>query len=187
MQGLPAHLVNQGVPAAEVAQITAAFAFKKIPKGEFFAEEGKTSKHLAFVTKGLFQYFYSKDGKEITTYVSGDNAFLASLASFYKQQPCKENIRALADSDLLTIHYKDLEKLKKESEAFRSFYIKALEDLAVAMDETRTNLIILTAEERYDLLMKEEPELLHQIPLQYLASILGVTPRHLSRIRNNIR
>jgi hypothetical protein len=29
--------------------------------------------------------------------------------------------------------------------------------------------------------------LLQQIPLQYLASMLGVTPRHLSRIRGNIR
>jgi len=54
------------------------------------------------------------------------------------------------------------------------------------MDETRANLMILTAEERYALLLKEEPKLLQQIPLQYLASILGVTPRHLSRIRNNI-
>lgn len=187
MQRLLSHLVNKGVPVAEVARIAEAFTFKKISKGDFFIEEGKTSKHLAFVTKGLFQYFYSKDGKEITTYVSGDNAFLTSLASFYKQKPCKENIRALADSELLMISYKDLEKLKNESEGFRTFYIKALEDLSVGMDETRTNLIILTAEERYDLLMKDEPDLLRQIPLQYLASILGVTPRHLSRIRNNIR
>ncbi|MGC4036403.1 MAG: Crp/Fnr family transcriptional regulator [Chitinophagaceae bacterium] len=185
MEQLLSHLLGKGVPAEEVAQIGEAFQFKKIKKGDFFAEEGKTSKYLAFVTKGLFQYYYSKDGKEITTYVSGANAFLASLASFYKQQPCKENIRALADAELLTIHFNDLNKLKNNSHAFRTFYIKALEDLSVAMDETRTNLIILSAEERYSLLMKEEPELLQQIPLQYLASILGVTPRHLSRIRNN--
>jgi len=126
-----------------------------------------------------------KDGKEITTYVTGENSFLASLSSFYHQKPCKEYIRALADSALWMIHYNDLQKLKTASAAFQSFYIAALENLVVGMDETRTNLIILTAEERYAFLMKEEPELLRQIPLQYLASILGVTPRHLSRIRNN--
>jgi CRP/FNR family transcriptional regulator, anaerobic regulatory protein len=133
----------------------------------------------------LFQYYYAKDGKEITTYIAGANSFLLSLISFYKQQPSKENIKALADAELMMIHYDDLKKLKAHNEAFRSFYIGALENLAVGMDETRSNLITLTAEERYAVLIKEEPALLQQIPLQYLASILGVTPRHLSRIRNN--
>jgi hypothetical protein len=60
-----------------------------------------------------------------------------------------------------------------------------LENLVVGMDETRSNFITLTAEERYAVLMKDEPALLQQVPLQYLASLLGITPRHLSRIRNN--
>jgi len=142
---------------------------------------------MGFILKGLFQYYYIKDGREVTTYITGDNSFLISLNSFFKQQPSREFVRALADSDLLLIHYDDLQKLKQGNEAFRSFYITALEGLATAMDDTRTNLIILSAEERYALLLKEEPALLQQIPLQYLASILGVTPRHLSRIRNSIR
>lgn len=141
---------------------------------------------MAFITKGLFQYFYLKDGKEITTYVTGANAFLLSLSSFFKQVPSHENIRAMTDASILSIHYDEVMRLKKENEAFRSFYMAALENLVVSMDDTRTNLIILTAEERYALLLKNEPDLVRQMPLQYLASILGVTPRHLSRIRQNI-
>ncbi len=186
MEQLLSHFSGKGIPAAEAAEIADAFKLKTISKGDYFSEEGKTSKYLAFITKGLFQYFYLKDGKEITTFVTGENTFLASVYSFFKQQPGKEYIRALTNSEVLTIHYDDLVKLKTGNEAFRTFYIKAMEDLVVAMDETRANLIILTAEERYALLLKEEPALLQQIPLQYLASILGVTPRHLSRIRNNI-
>lgn len=186
MEQLLSHLLGKGIPESELLKISAAFKCKKISKGDFFAEEGKTSKYLAFITKGLFQYYYSKDGKEITTYVTGENSFLISLHSFFKQQPYKENIRALTDAELWQIHYSDLQKLKSESNAFKTFYINALENLAMGMDETRANLMILTAEERYALLLKDEPKLLQQIPLQYLASILGVTPRHLSRIRNNI-
>ncbi|MGC4102063.1 Crp/Fnr family transcriptional regulator [Ferruginibacter sp.] len=185
MDQLLSYFSGKGIPAHEVTAITAAFIFKKIGKGDHFVQEGKTSKYLAFVTKGLFQYYYSKEGKEITTYIAGANSFLLSIISFYKQQPSKENIKALADAELWMIHYDDLLVLKQQNEGFRSFYIAALENLAVGMDETRSNLITLTAEERYAVLMKEEPALLQQIPLQYLASILGVTPRHLSRIRNN--
>lgn len=185
MEGLITYFKAKGIAGAELERITGAFHIKSIPKGEYFVQEGNTSKFLAFITKGLFRYYYLKDGQEITTYVTGANAFLLSLCSFYKQQPSKENIRALSDAEIWQIHYNDLVMLKNESDAFNRFYIGALENLVVGMDETRSNLIILTAEERYAFLMKKEPTLLQQIPLQYLASILGVTPRHLSRIRNN--
>ncbi|MBE7170181.1 MAG: Crp/Fnr family transcriptional regulator [Williamsia sp.] len=187
MEKLALYFSAKGISEEEAVQITAAFTYKKIGKGDYFVEEGKVSKYLAFIDRGLFQYFYLKDGKEITTYITGDNSFLLSVISFYRQKPSKEWIRALADSELWMIHYKDLEKLKSTNEAFRTFYIGALENLAVGMDETRSNLITLSAEERYAVLMREEAVLLQKIPLQYLASILGITPRHLSRIRNNFR
>jgi CRP-like cAMP-binding protein len=186
LEQLLSHFLGNGVPVSEISPIAEAFKFKKLSKGDFFAEEGKTSKYLAFISKGLFQYFYIKDGKEITTYVSGENTFLASVSSFYKQQPGKEFVRALVDSEVWRIHYDDLKKLKKESDAFKTFYIEAIEQVLAGIDESRSKLIIMTAEERYASLMKDEPALLQLIPLQYLASILGVTPRHLSRIRNNI-
>ena len=185
MEQLHLYFLKKGISGEEIAVITACFKFKKIKKGDFFVQEGKTSKYMAFITKGLFQYFYAKDGKEITTYVTGANSFLVSLSSFFKQQPSKECVRAIADAEILQLHIDDLKKLKKESEAFKNFYIEAMENLVIGMDETRTNLIILTAEERYAFLMKQEPVLLQQIPLQYLASIIAVTHRHLSRIRNN--
>ena len=184
---LKALFLQNGFREAEAETISLLFKKKIIRKNDFFIEEGKTSKHLAFISKGLFQYFYNKEGKEITTYISGENTFLASLGSFINQQPCKESIRAMIDSEIWMIHHKDLQILKLESEAFKSFYIDVLEHLLVCMDDSKTKLITLTAEERYEALLKEEPTLLQQIPLQYLATILGVTPRHLSRIRNNIR
>lgn len=184
MEKLLSLFSGKGYPVVEISQIAEAFKCKEIKKGDYFVEEGKTSKYLAFINKGLFQYFYLKDGKEITTYVTGENTFLASLTSFYKKKPSREYVRALADAELWVINYDDLATLKASNEAFRTFYIAAMEDVMV--DESRSNLITLNAEERYATLMRDEPALLQQIPLQYLASILGVTPRHLSRIRNNI-
>lgn len=119
MEQLLSYFSGKGIPPAETQQITAAFTFKKIAKGNYFTEEGKTSKYLAFITEGLFQYYYVRDGKEITTYVTGKNNFLISLSSFYRQKPSREYIRALADAELWMIHYNDLVKLKTESQAFR--------------------------------------------------------------------
>jgi len=41
----------------------------------------------------------------------------------------------------------------------------------------------MTAEERYNQLLAINPELFNQVPLQYLASMLGMTPETLSRLR----
>jgi hypothetical protein len=68
-----------------------------------------------------------------------------------------------------------------------AFYVGMLEWQMCCIDESRLDAIVLSPQERYLKMMEKEPELLQTIPLQYLASILGVTPRHLSRIRNNIR
>lgn len=44
-----------------------------------------------------------------------------------------------------------------------------------------------TAKERYLTLMEENPELLQDVPLKYLASYLYITPQSLSRIRAGLR
>ncbi|MCD8540808.1 MAG: Crp/Fnr family transcriptional regulator, partial [Leadbetterella sp.] len=41
------------------------------------------------------------------------------------------------------------------------------------------------AEERYEKFSKENPAIMQNVPLHYIASYLGITPRHLSRIRKN--
>lgn len=41
----------------------------------------------------------------------------------------------------------------------------------------------LSSEERYTLFFSQNPELFNQVPLQYLASMLGMTPETFSRIR----
>ena len=56
------------------------------------------------------------------------------------------------------------------------------------MKKTKRELSLLTktAEDRYLDLFKEEPRLLQQISLKYIASYIGITPQALSRIRKRI-
>lgn len=182
------HFLNEnGFTHAEQERILPCFKLKKFAKNEYFVAEGQHSAYLGFIESGVFQYFYNHDGNELTTYVVGKEGFVASLVSFLRHVPARESIRALADSQVWLLHKKDLENLRQQSPKFQAFYIQLLEYQIVCIDDSRFHLITLNAEQRYEKLLREEPHLLQQIPLQYLASILGVTPRHLSRIRKNIR
>ncbi len=187
MDKLGTYFKSEGFSDVEVNAISRCFIPKKIRKGDFFAEEGKTSRWLGFIEKGFLQYFIIIEGEEKTTYSAGENNFVTSLISFLKQVPAKENIRAVMDTELMVIERNDLNKLREDIPAFKNFYINLLEYLICCIDESRLDAIMLNAQQRYKKMLEKEPGILQQIPLQYLASILGVTPRHLSRIRNNIR
>lgn len=187
MNNLTHFLQQQGFKDETLGQIAQCFTRKNYQKGEYFLEEGKTSRHLAFIESGLFQYYVLMEGEEKSTYVATENSFLASLVSFLNQCPSREYIRCIADADVWMLHKTALEKLLAEAPGFKDFYIRLLEYQICCIDNSRFDFIMLSAEERYKKMLHKEPHLLQSIPLQYLASVLGVTPRHLSRIRKNIR
>lgn len=178
---------ENGFTLAEQTEILAYFKPKSYAKNDYFVEEGQTNQYLGFIEQGVFQYFCNLDGEEITTYVVGKGGFVASLLSYLRHIPAREAIRAITDSQLWLLHKKDVETLRTRLEKFQQFYIGLIEYQIVCIDNSRYNLITMSAEQRYEKILHEEPHLLQQIPLQYLASILGITPRHLSRIRKNIR
>lgn len=187
MQALQHYFASMGFAADDLETIMGCFTEKVLPKGAHFVQEGKTSRQLAFVQQGFLQYYILLDGVEKTTYTVGGNNFAVSVVSFLKESPAKENIRAVAETTLYIIDREQLRRLLEELPAFKSFYVELLEWQICCIDESRLDALMLTAQQRYEKMLEKEPDLLQNVPLQYLASILGVTPRHLSRIRNNIR
>jgi len=175
-----------GFSGDDLQKILNAFELQKFKKNDFVVEEGKTSKYMGFVETGMFQYYVIKDGEERTNYVSIENTFFASVLSFISETPSLENVKALVDGSISMISKTNLKMLLNEIAAFKDFYISLLEGTLCGIDASRYDLIVLTAEQRYEKMLKNEPHLLQQIPLQHLASMLGVTPRHLSRIRSKI-
>ncbi len=183
MASLKQFLEYNGFTANEQFLIQTHFIPKSCKKGDFFIESGMVCDSIGFIETGGFQFYYFRDGDEITTYVSGENNFAVSLSSFLKQVPSALNVRALADSEIQVISKTDFDFLKREIPRFLEFYIGLLEYQITCIEDSRFNLITLSAEERYQKLLNEEPHLIQELSVQHLASILGITPRHLSRIR----
>jgi len=187
MENLRKYFQQVGFKDDDLDTIADAFILQQYDKNDLMVMEGKTSKYIGIVATGMFQYYVIKDGEEITSYVSVAGTWVASVMSFVSERPSLENIRAVTPSSAFLISRSNLKKLVQKIPAFKDFYIALLEQSIVGIDESRHDLITLTAEQRYEKLLRKEPHLLQVIPLQHLASMLGITPRHLSRIRNSIR
>jgi CRP/FNR family transcriptional regulator, anaerobic regulatory protein len=177
---------QSGFNDEDAESIASNFTLKQIKKGECFVEEGKISKWLGYIEQGYFQYYINLEGEEKTTYSLGPNNLVASLVSFIKQVPARENIRAVSNSTIWIISKAAFQNLRNAIPAFNDFYIGLLEWQICCIEESRIDGIVLSALQRYEKLLHKEPQIIQQVPLHYLASMLGVTPRHLSRIRNNI-
>lgn len=187
METLKLYFQSIGFDSEETKKIIFYFKKKLFDKGSYFVKEGKKSLQMGFIEIGQFQYYsITKTGEERTTYISLPNTFVASLLTYLTETPARENIRALTNATIWVIDKKDVVTLQNEIPSFKDFYIKLIEWQICCIDKAKFDLITLTAEERYEKVLREEPELLQQVPLQYIASMLGITPRHLSRLRNKV-
>lgn len=161
------------------------FSPLKIKKNDFLVAQNKVCTQFCFIISGILQHATTLHDEEKTTYLSLKNTFTSSLKSFLTQTPSRKHIKALVDTELLVISLDDFIQLRNTNVEFRQFYYDLIEKQICLIDEYRIDLLALTPEERYKKLLASEPKLLQEVPLHYLASFLGISTRHMSRIRKN--
>jgi CRP-like cAMP-binding protein len=157
------------------------------PRNRIIEEAGKKPKYLYFVISGYMRLFqYDENGNENTSHINCPPGFITSYSSYIQQTPSDQNVECITDCELLRISRPDLDRLHRESGAMKDFSIAVFEQ-SLAYNERRSmDLATLTAEQRYQKLLREHPDMLHHVPLQYIASFLGMKPESLSRIRRQI-
>lgn len=171
----------------EIEDLEKKVIVKELKKGEFFIKEGQTSQEVGFVLSGILRSFYHSSIEEEVTYCfTFSNTFVSAYSSFLSQSKTQENIEALTDVTLLSISKKEILALEESSINWLKFFKLIAEQEYINMEKRIFLLQKETAEKRYDDLLQNHPDFLKQIPLQYIASYLGITQRHLSRIRKNI-
>lgn len=154
------------------------------PKNRIIEEEGKIPHYLYFVISGYMRlFYYSANGDEITSHINCPPGFITSYFDFINQTKATENVECVTDCELLRITKSNLDLLTSKSAGFKDFSIWVFQQ-SIEYNENRSReLATLTAEKRYQKLIDNYPEILHNVPLQYIASFLGMNSKSLSRIR----
>jgi CRP-like cAMP-binding protein len=163
------------------------FTLKSLRKNEFLVQEGEICTYFCFIESGILQHAISVDDEEKTTYLALRNSVTSSLNSFLFSKPSRKSIKAISDCKLWVIDLKNFKKLIENNVAFHQFYYNLIEKQLCLIDDYRIDLLTLSPEERYHKLLATEPKLLQEVPLHYLSSFLGISSRHMSRIRKNIK
>jgi CRP-like cAMP-binding protein len=157
------------------------------PKNRVIEEEGKIPGYLYFVVSGFVRlFYYSDEGDETTTHINCPPGFITSYLNFIHQTKASENLECITECELLRITKVNLDLLTQKSAAFKDFSISIFQQ-SLAYNENRSKeLATLSAEQRYLKLIDNHPGIIHNVPLQYIASFLGMNAKSLSRIRKSI-
>ena len=154
-----------------------------IKKNDNLQSIGHTCKTIYFLKKGVARIYYFKEDIDITESFSFENNMVVRFESLFTGRPSKKAIQVLEDSALIAINSTELFKLYDKHHDIESLFRKIFEAALVDTVNRVESIQFHTAEERYNSLIKEAPDVLKRVPLKYIASYLGITPVSLSRIR----
>ncbi|WP_183558698.1 Crp/Fnr family transcriptional regulator [Mucilaginibacter sp. SP1R1] len=183
------HTISQRVSLtkADISLCEACFEPVLFPKNRIVEEAGAVPQYLYFVVKGFMRLFhYNENGDEVTTHINCPPGFLTSYFNFINQTKSEENVECITECEILRITKTNLDHLTNQSPAFKDFSIAVFQQ-SIAYNENRSKeLATLTAEQRYKKLIENYPGIIHHVPVQYIASFLGMKPESLSRIRKRM-
>lgn len=163
--------------------ITAAFKPLALNKGEYLLESGKLCREMAFIESGYMRMYDIVDGKEVTLWIGSEGKFITSLSSFIFETSNHWNIQAVTSCKLYIINREHHFALNKTEPKWLEFDNILLANSFAQLEQKMFSQLHTTAKQRFDNLLDEHPGLFNNVPLQYIASMLGITPESLSRLR----
>ena len=157
-----------------------------VSKGTFLLESGSIANQLIFIASGYLRMYDISDGKEITLWIGSQGKFITSVSSFVFQTSNYWSITAITNAEVYTLSRKNHFYLCQSQPKWLEFDNLLLASSFALLEQKMFSHLHTTAKQRFEKLFQEEPSLFNDVPLQYIASMLGITPESLSRLRKGI-
>ena len=157
--------------------------FKKLMKKDLLLEDGQVCNFIAFMNSGVMREYAFQNGKETTVDFITENQFASDYQSFIMLEPSKQYLEALTDVDLIILKKDAINDLFDKYKVWERFGRLIIERVFCINEGKRKKIISTGNEEQYRDFATSYPQIIQKVPQYYIASYLGLTPEHLSRIR----
>jgi CRP-like cAMP-binding protein len=172
---------------SELVELFGMAQTRKISAGEIYIDEGSTYKKLALIRKGLIRVYCIKpNGDDVTLMLRWEKQFFASHDNIILNQPSRFIYETLEDTVLTEVDYNRIESVLNNNPKLSSYRNLFLLGMLAESLERMESFVLLSPEERYLQLVKNNPNIVNRVHNKYLATLLGITPVSLSRIRHRI-
>jgi len=161
----------------------------EIPAKTILLEEGKVSGQYIFIEKGCVRAVFNNNGEDKTVQFFFENEGLTSFESFINETPGLFSIETIEPSIVYLLPKSYVIQLVDEL-SHEPDFIQMILRLSAARQTHYINEFVSfirdTPERRYQKLLNERPHIIQRVPQHYIASYLGVSTVHLSRIKSKL-
>ncbi|MFT3775845.1 MAG: Crp/Fnr family transcriptional regulator [Minicystis sp.] len=167
--------------AAALGAIAARRAFAR---RAWLLEAGEQARWIFFVVEGLVRELYiGADGEEHTRAFLAEGQLTGSLLDLVSGEPAVTWIQALEPTETIAFRYDAFNALCARHPELHAVARRSAEVLAVRKTRREHEMLALPAAQRHERWRREHAALDARVSRRHLASYLGVTPEHLSRLR----
>lgn len=170
----------------ELSLIDTHFERKTVKKNEFLLQNGKVCNFVAFIETGCIRHFHIKNDEQKTCDISFENCWVTDFKSFTHNTPCIMNLQAMETTTINLIKKENLFKLYAQCATYETFGRIMAEQVAQRATEIAMSLSADKPEERFQNLIKNQPNILQRVPQKHIANFLGICAESLSRLRSRI-
>lgn len=157
---------------------------KSFKKGEALSQPNFVPNEIFFISRGILRVIIlDKNGTEHTIHFAMENQFIADYSGFILRQPSLYSLQAIEETEVVVMPrsaiewgYANLAQGDRLGRLIAEFYF-------IYQDNRIKNLYARTPKERYDGIADVFPNIHNRAPQHMIASYLGITPVHLSRLK----
>lgn len=165
------------------SEIAKATSVKKLNKGDNFLRVGENACNICFIKTGILREFYVDiNGKETTRRFCKPNEFSGSLADLISNQPSITTITAIIPCELIITSFAAIDELSERDISIMKLLRRIAEWHYIRKSAREHEMLSLNAKARFERFSQQEPFLISAVPRQLIASYLGITQVHLSRL-----
>jgi CRP-like cAMP-binding protein len=184
---LHAHLVRVSSLAASDLAVLAGARAHTFARGTSFLQAGDRAVDCGIILAGVMREYYPlADGREVNRNFAGPGDGVGSLSDLISGEPAKSSVMAETDARVAVFPWSVLRDAAQRMPAWSRFVASITERLYLAKARREYELLALDAEARYVQFRKRFAALENDIALRQVASYVGITPEHLSRLRRRM-
>ncbi|MGV8091497.1 MAG: Crp/Fnr family transcriptional regulator [Mangrovibacterium sp.] len=176
-------LGKYNIPADLLAKIGQATCRRELPRNYHMLLPGNRSLKIFFFEKGLARAYYYKNGKDITQSFYKENDAFVPIESIFYNRPSRYGLELLEDSIIYTVNYHKMIKYMDNSMELNKLFMIRTVNSFLSLYDRIDSIQFHSAQERYNHMRANYPDIMRRAPLGHIASYLGITPQTLSVIR----
>ena len=160
---------------------------KSFKKKAIISDDDKFIDEVYFIEKGILRVkIIDLEGREHTTHFAIENQFIADYNAFLTRKKSRYQLEAMEDTAVIVLPRKAIEWGYHHMDEGQKLGRLIAEYYFVYLDTRIQHLYTLSPIERYELMSDIFPNIHNRVPQHMIASYLGISPIHLSRIKKQL-